>query len=124
MEFLRVSTFEITEQEKEDATTTEKLKRENEFLRDLLQISRISEVKTTEIDAKLSTEEANLRTSEYDKLVESYRQQRISRKSKSIGIAANKKNYLLEEGGDKGNQGGVWDSFFTAKTDVGKKKAK
>lgn len=122
-EFLRQTTFETTEQEKEDQVLMERIVRENAFLRDLLQVSRASQPKLQEIEAALSIEEAALApVAEYDKLVQGYREQRFARKSKSIGNVS-KKNYLLDlSGAPNTSQNAVWDSFFGKAETKSKKK--
>ena len=109
MEYLRHFAFEATEQEKDDLALVERVERENCFLRDLLQVSR--EPKLAEIEAALVREETNLDTSEYEKLIQGYRDQRYSRKSKSIGNVA-KKSYLLDTT-ETITPTGAWDSFFS-----------
>ena len=122
-EFLRQTSFETTEQEKEDQIAMERVIRENAFLRDLLQVSRVSQPKLQEIEAALAIEEAALApAAEYDKLVQGYREQRFARKSKSIGNVS-KKNYLLDLSSTPStSQNAVWDSFFSKADTKSKKK--
>jgi len=115
VEFLRQTAFDVTQEEKEDQVLVQKLSRENGFLRELLQLSRISEPKIAEIEGLLKEEEAGLNmhpAPEYAQLLESYRQQRFARKSKSIGIPGVKKGYLLDTHSSASKPDSGWDSFF------------
>lgn len=116
VEFLRQTAFDLSQEEKEDQVLVQRLSRENIFLRELLQLSRISEPKISEIDELLKAEEtgvALLPAADYSDVLESYRQQRFARKSKSIGIPGSKKGYLLEaQSSSKQEKDSGWDSFF------------
>lgn len=81
MEVARQGAFEVEEEGKEDAVMAEYLQRENQHLRELLGIGRLSDSKAAEIDLALRKEEEALWDCQDTAAAKLYRQERMQRKA-------------------------------------------
>ena len=81
MEVARQGAFEVEEEGKEAAVVADYLRRENQHLREMLGIGRLSDSKSAEIDAALRKEEESLENCQDTAAAKLYRQERIQRKA-------------------------------------------
>ena len=113
LEVTRQSVFELSEQEKEEQVMTEFLSRENQHLREMLGIARLSKEKEREVDAALKVEEGVLSEGEAENAaVKAYRQTRMHRKQHSVG-KPQKSSFLIAP--ERATSEASWDAFLTAK---------
>mmetsp|Transcript_27343 Transcript_27343/g.49197 ORF Transcript_27343/g.49197 Transcript_27343/m.49197 type:complete len:270 (-) Transcript_27343:469-1278(-) len=116
LEVLRQSAFEMNEQDKDDQLTLETLTRENQHLRELLGISRLSSAKIEQAELMLAAEEEKLQPSieDYKETLKSYRQKRQQQTRSKSCVAPGEKAYLLEAAAPvKQSQGDFWAAFFS-----------
>jgi hypothetical protein len=115
LEILRQSAFEMNEQDKDDQLNLETLTRENQHLRELLGISRLSSAKIEQTELLLIAEEAKVQPSieDYKDTLQSYRLKRQQQTRSKSCVAPGEKAYLLGAAAPvQQSQGDFWASFF------------
>lgn len=118
LEVLRQSAFEMNEQDKDDQLALETLARENQHLRELLGISRLSNAKIEQAELLLVAEEEKVQPSieDYKETLKSYQQKRQQQTRSKSCVAPGEKAYLLQAAAPaEQGQGDFWASFFSQK---------
>jgi hypothetical protein len=115
LSILRQSAFQMNEQDKDDQLNLETLTRENQHLRALLGISRLSSAKIEQTELLLIAEEAKVQPSieDYRETLQSYRLKRQQTTRSKSCVAPGEKAYLLGAAAPvQTSQGDFWASFF------------
>ena len=111
MEVARQGAFEVEEESKEGQVVADYLQRENQHLREMLGIGRLTEVKTLEISAALQQEESLLTPpAAQPSSLETYKHDRFQRKTAALSrpirssflFAPEKQHHFAGENGSDG----------------------
>ena len=114
MEVARQGAFEVEEESKEEAIMVEYLRRENQHLRELLGIGRLTDAKEEEISTALSKEEELLEKSEDSAPAKLYRQERMQKKAAARAKPI-RSSFLFAPDKQQITVGSSMEAFFKSK---------
>jgi hypothetical protein len=109
---IRESAFQLASEDREMIVQYERLRKENTRLKEMLAVSRIADLKPSEINSAILEEQDEEKTQKTT--LQKYREIRAAQKrSKSFGGPAGRKNYLLVSPTTKAEaNGNHWEDFF------------